>query len=83
VIGLLGCDADTAWATLRRASQEFNMKLRDFAVALIKYPGHAPAEQPARGKQIQPDPSARRTAELTWQALAQPGPHGSVTDTPT
>src|SRR5438270_1150463 len=31
VIGLLGCDADTAWATLRRASQEFNVKLRDFA----------------------------------------------------
>jgi len=48
------------------------VKLRDFAVALIDYLGHAPAEQPARGKQIQPDPSARRAAELTGKHSHSP-----------
>ena len=35
IMGCLRCDADTAWATLRRASHESNVKLRVLAVALV------------------------------------------------
>jgi len=36
------CDADEAWAVLRRASQQFNIKLRVVAQALIEHiSGHA------------------------------------------
>ncbi len=69
IMGLLQCDADTAWATLRRASHESNVKLRVLAVALVEHIGGAPAEQPAVGAPITPDDAARRAAGLLWAVL--------------
>ena len=69
VMGLLHCDATTAWATLRRASHESNVKLRMLAVALVEHVGGQPAEQPALGAQIVPDDAARRAAGLLWAVL--------------
>lgn len=75
IMGLLRCDADTAWATLRRASHESNVKLRVLSVALIEHIGGAPAEQP-HGAPIIPDDAARRAAGLLWAVLAN-APRGT------
>lgn len=69
IMGLLRCDADTAWATLRRASHESNVKLRVLAVALVEHIGGAPAEQPAAAAPITPDEAARKAARLLWAVL--------------
>ena len=69
IMGLLRCDADTAWATLRRASHESNVKLRVLAVALVEHMSGAPAEQPAIGAPIVPDEEARRAAQMLWAVL--------------
>ncbi len=69
IMGLLRCDADTAWATLRRASHESNVKLRVLAVALVEHMSGAPAEQPAVGAPIVPDDEARRAARMLWAVL--------------
>lgn len=69
IMGLLRCDADTAWATLRRASHESNVKLRVLAVALVEHIGGVPAEQPAADVPIVPDEPARRAAQLLWAVL--------------
>lgn len=75
IMGLLHCDADTAWATLRRASHESNVKLRVLSVALVEQIGGVPAEQPAVGAPIIPDDAARRAAGLLWAVLTHaPGP---------
>lgn len=70
IMGLLRCDADTAWTTLRRASHESNVKLRVLAVAFVEHLGGAPAEQPAVGAPIVPDEEARRAARMLWAVLA-------------
>jgi ANTAR domain len=69
IMGRLGCDADTAWATLRRASHESNAKLRSLAVALVEHISGSPAEQPAVGSPIVPDDQARHAAGLLWAVL--------------
>lgn len=69
IMGLLHCDADTAWATLRRASHESNVKLRVLAVALVEHIGGVLAEHPAVGAPIIPDDAARRAAGLLWAVL--------------
>lgn len=69
IMGMLRCDADTAWTTLRRASHESNVKLRVLAVALVEHMSGAPAEQPAVGAPIVPDDEARRAAQLLWAML--------------
>ena len=73
IMGCLGCDAETAWATLRRASHESNVKLRTLAVALMEHISGSPAEQPAVGTPIVPDAAARQAARLLWAVLT----HGS------
>lgn len=70
IMGLLRCDAETAWSTLRRASHESNVKLRVLAVALVEHIGGAPAEQPAVAAPIIPDDAARRAARLLWAVLS-------------
>lgn len=40
------CDADEAWAVLQRASQQFNIKLRELAVALVAHLGKPPPSNP-------------------------------------
>lgn len=69
IMGRLRCDAETAWATLRRASHESNVKLRVLAVALMEHIGGVPAEQPAGDAPIQPDERARKSAQLLWAVL--------------
>lgn len=71
IMGRLGCDAETAWVTLRRASHESNVKLRVLAVALMEHIGGAPAEQPAVGTPIRPDERAQRAAALLWAVLTR------------
>jgi len=70
LMGLVCCDADHAWKMLRTASQEFNVKLRELAVALIEHISGAPAEQPATGAPITPDDRTREAARLMWAALS-------------
>src|ERR1700739_4416175 len=76
IMGCLGCDAEHAWGVLRRASQDFNVKVRALAVALLEHISGVPAEQPAFGTPIVPDRKTRRAAEMMWGALrstARPG----------
>lgn len=77
IMGLLQCDADTAWATLRRASHESNVKLRVLAVAFVEHMSGAPAEQPAVGAPIEPDENARRAAQMLWAVLTHASKVGS------
>jgi hypothetical protein len=73
IMALRRCDADEAWAVLRQASQQFNVKLRELAVAIVEHVGQAPAQQPDdTARQILPGSAARRAAETILQALAQP-----------
>ena len=69
VIALRRCDPDEAWATLRRASQEFNVKVRELAVALVELLAGAPATQPDGDRAIRPGPRARHAAEQVLRAL--------------
>jgi hypothetical protein len=70
LMGLLGCDAEQAWTVLRRASQEFNVKVRELAVALLEHVSGVPAEQPDTAEQIAPDEPARKAAALLWSAMS-------------
>ncbi len=71
LMGLVRCDAERAWSMMRRASQEFNVKLRDLAVALVEHISGAPAEQPDMGTPITPDDRTREAAGLMWAALSE------------
>jgi hypothetical protein len=71
IMGRLGCKADHAWRVLRRASQDFNVKVRVLAVALVEHISGAPAEQPAFGTPIMPDQHTRHAAGMLWAALAE------------
>lgn len=70
IMGALRCDAEAAWSTLRRASHESNVKLRELAVALVEHVGGVPAEQPAAAAPIVPNERARRAAGLLWAVLS-------------
>lgn len=65
-----GCDAEQAWVTLRRASQEFNVKVRALAVALVEHISGAPAEGASGAAPVIVDERARRAAEQIWTAPA-------------
>lgn len=69
IMGAVACDAEQAWEVLRRASQEFNVKVRALAVALVEHISGAPAEQPAFGTPIVPDEPTRQAAEKLWASL--------------
>lgn len=71
LMGLMGCDAEQAWSMLRRASQEFNVKLRELAVALLEQVSGGPAEQPGLAEPIAPEEPARDAARLLWSALTK------------
>jgi hypothetical protein len=71
LMGVVRCDAEHAWRILRRASQEFNVKLRELAVALVEHISGAPAEQPDTGTPITPDERTREAAQLMWAALSE------------
>ncbi|WP_307793401.1 ANTAR domain-containing protein [Amycolatopsis sp. MtRt-6] len=69
VIALRRCDPDEAWHTLRRASQECNVKVRELAVALVELLAGAPAPQPDGERTIHPSPQARRAARQLLRTL--------------
>jgi hypothetical protein len=69
IIALRRCDPDEAWATLRRASQQFNVKVRELAVALVELLAGAPAPQPDGDRTIHPGPPARAAAAQVVRAF--------------
>jgi hypothetical protein len=74
IMGRLGCAADHAWDVLRQASQEYNVKVRYLAIALLEYISGTPAEQPAFAAPIIPDRQTRLAAELLWGLLVMTAP---------
>jgi hypothetical protein len=77
VMARLGCDGPGAFSALVRISQQSNVKLREFSVALVQIVGNAPTEQPERellgdradSVMSEPDPAAVEAAALAWEAL--------------
>jgi hypothetical protein len=70
VMGAAGGDANAAFATLARASQHFNVRLRNLAVALVEHVGHGSAEHPDDPDLVvQPTNSEREVAARVWAAL--------------
>lgn len=70
VIGEMGCDGNQAFDTLTRASQHFNVRLRDLAIALVEHVGAGPAEQPEDPSVIvEPSARTRDVGELVWAAI--------------
>jgi hypothetical protein len=70
VMGAAGGDANTAFATLARASQHFNIRLRNLAVALVEHVGRGHAEHPDDPELVvRPTDSEREIAGRVWAAL--------------
>jgi hypothetical protein len=70
-------DAGAAFATLARASQHFNVRLRNLAVALVELVGGAPAEGPSDpAAVVAPSERDRLAAERVWAALTSGGSAG-------
>lgn len=71
VMGAIGGDADAAFATLARASQHFNVRLRNLAVALVEHVGVGQAEHPPDPDLVvRPSEAEMSAAERVWAALA-------------
>lgn len=78
VMGAVGADGEAAFATLARASQHFNIRLRNLAIALVEHVGGAPAEGPEDPDQVVVlSPADRRVAVQVWAALTRPSPQQS------
>ena len=70
IMALRRCGADEAWAVLRRASQQFNIKLRELAVALVEHISQAPTRQSDNTEHhVTPGWTARCAADMIWQAF--------------
>jgi hypothetical protein len=78
LMGVLRCDAEHAWETLRRVSQESNVKLRALAVALLEHISGSPAEQPPFSAPITPDVRTRDAARRMWADLCDEPRKGQV-----
>ena len=71
VMGAIGSDADDAFATLARASQHFNVRLRNLAVALVEHVGAGNVEHPPDPDLvIRPSEEELAAAQRVWAALA-------------
>ncbi|SHN48015.1 ANTAR domain-containing protein [Cryptosporangium aurantiacum] len=67
-----GVSAPRAFELLDRASQRYNVRLRELAVALAEHVGNAPAEHPDDvGHVLTPTESARTAARQLWRAVAR------------
>lgn len=76
VMAATGADAAAAFSTLARASQHFNIRLRNLAIALVEHVGGGPAEGPEDPAQVVvPTVTDRRTAAQVWAALTRTVPH--------
>lgn len=70
IMGVAGGDATSAFATLARASQHFNIRLRHLAVALVEHVGGGRAEHPDDPDLvIKPSDNEREVAARVWAAL--------------
>jgi hypothetical protein len=70
VMGALSCDGNEAFDTLTRASQHFNVRVRDLAIALVEHVGCGPAEQPEDPTSIaEPSPRTRGVGAMVWTAI--------------
>jgi hypothetical protein len=70
VMGAAGGDAGSAFATLARASQHFNVRLRTLAVALVEHVGGGDVEHPDDPDLVvRPSSSEREVAARVWAAL--------------
>ncbi|MET8849589.1 ANTAR domain-containing protein [Amycolatopsis sp. NPDC004625] len=69
IMALRRCPPEEAWQTLRRTSQEFNVKVRELAIALVEHLGGHTATQPAGTRAIHPGDQARHAAERLWSAF--------------
>jgi hypothetical protein len=58
-----GVDSETAWAELKRSSQEENIKLRDLAAALVRLTG-GPSVPPSSGSPL--SLAAASAAKRRW-----------------
>ena len=73
VMAVLRSDAGTSFDTLTRASQHFNVRLRQLSIALVEHIGGAPAEVPEGVSADQlPSERDRRVAAEVWAALVLP-----------
>jgi hypothetical protein len=70
IMAVRRCPSEEAWQTLRRASQEFNVKVRELAVALVEHLGGGSADRPDGTREIRPGAPARHAAERLWSAFA-------------
>ncbi|HET6704658.1 ANTAR domain-containing protein [Amycolatopsis sp.] len=70
IMAVRRCPPEEAWQTLRRASQEFNVKVRELAVALVEHLGGRTAVPPEGTREIRPGAPARHAAERLWSAFA-------------
>lgn len=70
VMGAAGGDSSAAFATLARASQHFNIRLRNLAVALVEHVGRGSAEHPDDPELVvRPTKAEREVAARVWAAL--------------
>ena len=77
IMGATGADAGSAFATLARASQHFNVRLRNLAIALVELVGGGPAEGPTDPVAVvTPSDRDRAAAQRMWAALGAPGGGG-------
>lgn len=74
IIAVRHCSPDEAWNTLRRGSQQFNVKVRDLAAALIELLSGAPAPQPDGTPRLAPGAEAREAAGRLWAAFTADPP---------
>jgi ANTAR domain len=83
VMAITSSDAGAAFATLTRASQHFNVRLRNLAVALVELVGGGPAEGPSDpAAVVTPSERDRAAAERVWAALRTSGPGGGPEASP-
>ncbi|KDN18161.1 ANTAR domain-containing protein [Amycolatopsis rifamycinica] len=68
------CPPEEAWQTLRRASQEFNVKVRELAVALVEHLGGEVTAAAEGGREIRPGAPAHHAAERLWSAFTSVSP---------
>jgi hypothetical protein len=82
VMVAVGTDAQGAFQVLSRASQHFNVRLRNLAIALVEHIGHGEAEHPDDPEAVVvPSPEDHAVARQVWAALAS-GPGTSSPETP-
>jgi len=82
IMSATGQDAQAAFAVLSRASQHFNVRLRNLAVALVEHVGDGTAEHPDDPEAVIHTTTAeRRVAAEVWTAMSRapgapaPGAH--------